>query len=120
MLILKIIGLLLLVILALLLIAVLHTLLMPGKKSTYVAQPDPEREKRYAEKLSKMIRYETVSYPREHDVPKFEGFHDVLKELFPRVFQELEVTDIDGNLLIYWKGKKQEKPLVGHGIFPGM
>jgi hypothetical protein len=61
MLILKIIGLLLLVILALLLIAVLHTLLMPGKKSTYVAQPDPEREKRYAEKLSKMIRYETVS-----------------------------------------------------------
>ena len=112
MLILKIIGLLLLVILALLLIAVLHTLLMPGKKSTYVAQSDPEREKRYAEKLSKMIRYETVSYPGEHDVPKFEGFHDVLKELFPRVFQELEVTDIDGNLLIYWKGKKQEKPLV--------
>lgn len=112
MIILKIIGLLFLVILALLLIAVIHTLLMPGKKSTYVAQPDPEREKRYAEKLSRMIRYETVSYPGERDVSKFEGFHDVLKELFPHVFQELEVTDIDGNLLIYWKGKKQEKPLV--------
>ncbi|MCC6094004.1 MAG: M20/M25/M40 family metallo-hydrolase [Eubacterium sp.] len=109
---LKIIGVLLLVILSLFLIAVIHTLLMPKKTSSYVAHPDPEREKLYAEKLSKMVQYETVSYPGEHDVEKFEGFHEVLRKLFPHVFSELEITDIDGNLLIYWKGKKQDRPLV--------
>ena len=43
------------------------------------------------------------------DVPdqreKFLGFHKVLEELFPLVHRELEKTEIDGNLLFYWKGK---------------
>lgn len=99
----------------LLLIAVIHTLLVPRETSTY--RPDESEESKaralaYAKKLSAMVRYETVSHPNEHDVPKIEGFHEVLKGLFPLVFEKLEVTDIEGNLLLYWKGKKHGRPLV--------
>lgn len=92
----------------LLLIAVIHTLLVPRETSTY--RPDESegskaRALAYAKKLSAMVRYETVSHPNEHDVPKIEGFHEVLKGLFPLVFEKLEVTDIEGNLLLYWKGR---------------
>lgn len=100
------------VIAALLLIALIHTLLTPSKVSDYKPDPDPERAEELARKLSTMVQYETVSHPGVHDVQKFEGFHSVLQELFPTVFAKLEMTDIDGNLLFYWKGKHADKPLV--------
>lgn len=98
--------------LLLLLAALIHTLMVPGKQSTYVPRPDPERMQAYARKLSEMVRYETVSVPGADQREKFLGFHRVLEELFPRVHRELEKTEIDGNLLYYWKGDSGEKPLV--------
>ena len=102
------IGLLLLLLLA----AVIHTLCIPGKKSTYRPEPDPERAEAYARKLSAMVRCETVSSPGEEQREKFLAFHRVLEELFPRVHRELEKTEIDGNLLYFWKGEKNDRPLV--------
>ena len=93
-------------------VAVVKTLATPRKVSTYTPDPDPERAKLYAEKLSKMIQYETVSVPGEELREKFLGFHKVLEELFPLVHQNLEKTEIDGNLLFYWKGASSEKPIV--------
>ncbi len=101
-------GLLLLALLA----AVAHTLLIPGKKSTYVPNPDPARTEAYAAKLSRMIRCETVSVPGVDQREKFLAFHRVLEELFPLVHQRLEKTEIDGSLLYHWKGLSDEKPLV--------
>ena len=49
----------------LLLIAVLRTLLMPQKRSDYKPKPDEARALEYAEKLSQMIRCETVSDPND-------------------------------------------------------
>ncbi len=95
-----------------LLYAVGKTLVTPQKKSEYTPNPDPERAMEYAKKLSKMIQYETVSVPGEMLVEKFHGFHKVLEELFPLVFEQLEKTEIDGNLLFYWKGKSSEKPIL--------
>ncbi|MBQ7455819.1 MAG: M20/M25/M40 family metallo-hydrolase, partial [Clostridia bacterium] len=43
---------------------------------------------------------------------KFLGFHKLLEELFPLVHARLEKTEIDGNLLFFWKGKSSPKPLV--------
>lgn len=106
---------LLLIMAALLLAAVIHTLLTQRKTSEYRPDDSPETRRRaeeYAHKLSEMVKYETVSYPEQHDVPKIEGFHEVLRKLFPEVFEKLEVTDIEGNLLLYWEGKKHDKPLV--------
>lgn len=95
-----------------LLYAVGKTLATPQKVSAYTPDPDPERAMLYAQKLSKMIQYETVSVPGELLREKFLGFHKVLEELFPLVHENLEKTEIDGSLLYYWKGKSSEKPIV--------
>ena len=99
-------------VLLLLLIALVHTLLIPNKKSTYIPDPDPRRTEEYAQKLSRMVQYETVSVPGAEQREKFLGFHRVLEELFPLVHQRLEKTEIDGNLLFHWKGLSSDKPLV--------
>ena len=98
--------------LLLLLIALLRTLLSPAKQSLWKPAADPEREARYAETLSRMVRCETVSRKGEDQREKFLGFHRLLEELFPLVHEKLEKTEIDGNLLFYWKGKSHDRPLV--------
>ncbi len=103
-----IIGLLLILLLA----AVIRTLLIPNKKSTYQPDPDPERAMAYAEKLSAMIRCETVSVPGADQREKFLAFHRELERLFPLVHAKLEKTELAGNLLYYWKGEHSDRPLV--------
>ena len=72
MIILKIIGILLLVLILLLLIAVIRTLIfIPAKHSEFVSKRDETREKIYAEKLSKMVQYETVSVKGVNQRDKF-------------------------------------------------
>ena len=102
--------------LLLLLTALLRTLLSPAKKSAWAPRSDPEREALYAEKLSRMVRVETVSRRDEEQREKFLGFHKLLEELFPLVHEKLEKTEIDGSLLFYWPGKSHQRPLVlmGH------
>ena len=96
----------------LLLCAVVRTLCMKKKTSDYVPHPDPAREREYAEKLSRMVAYETVSHPDDPELEKFRGFHALLAELYPTVHEKLEKTEIDGNLLFFWEGKNHERPLV--------
>ena len=100
------------IILLLLLAAVIHTLTVPSKRSEYEPKPDQAEARRLAEKLARMVQYDTVSVPETNQREKFLGFHRVLEELFPRVHQELEKTEIDGNLLFYWKGQSHDRPLV--------
>ena len=95
-----------------LLTALIHTLLIPSKQSAYQPQPDPVREKEYAEKLSAMIQCETVSSSEDRDLTKFYWFHQKLEELFPLVFSRLEKTELDGNLLFFWEGKQHDRPMV--------
>ena len=92
--------------------AVVLTLLMPKKVSDYKPMPDKERMELYAQKLSEMVRCETVSDPNDPQIEKFLGFHKKLEELFPLVHEKLEKTEIDGNLLYYWKGRSPAKPIV--------
>lgn len=96
----------------LLLIAAVRTLLMPNKRSDYAAPEADARAMLLAQKLSKMIQYDTTSHANVHEEEKFLGFHKVLEELFPLVHEKLERTVIDGNLLYYWKGKSSEKPIL--------
>jgi len=95
-----IIGLLLL----LLLIAIIRTLLIKKKTASYEFSTEKDRIDEYAKKLSKMIQYETVSIRGVEQVEKFRGFHKVLEGLFPNVFSKCEKIEIDGNLLMKWKG----------------
>ena len=100
------------VILGLLLVALIRTLLMPGKKAEYTPQESEEESLRLAQKLSKMVQYDTTSHAGMPEPEKFRGFHKTLEELFPLVFSRLEKTDLDGNLLFYWKGKHSDKPIL--------
>ena len=96
----------------LLLIALARTLLTGAKRSDWAPERDPEREALCAEKLSKMVQVETVSRLGEEQREKFLCFHRRLEELFPLVHETLEKTEIDGNLLFFWKGQSAEKPVV--------
>ena len=102
--------------LALVLAAVIKTLMTPSKQSMWKPKEDLAREQAYAEKLSKMVQYETVSIPDDFQREKFLGFHKVLEELFPLVHEKLEKTELNGNLIFYWKGKSSQRPavLMGH------
>ena len=101
-----------LLVIVLLAVALVHTISIPSRKSTYVAPADDARSAAYAEKLSRMVRYNTVSIPNTDQRETFLGFHRLLETLFPLVHRRLEKTEIDGNLLFYWKGKHHDRPLV--------
>ena len=96
----------------LILVSLIRTMFIPSRKSSYMPAPDPERAERYAGKLSRMVRCETVSVPETDQREKFLAFHRELETLFPLVHSRLEKTEIDGNLLFCWKGKSGDKPLV--------
>ncbi len=100
------------VLLLLLAVSLICTLRIPAKKSVYEPAPDPDRSLLYAEKLSAMVRQETVSMPGEPQREKFLAFHRTLEQLFPLVHEKLEKTEIDGNLLFFWKGRSSARPLV--------
>lgn len=100
------------ILLGLLVIAVIKTLLTPSKKSTYMPNENEKESLKLAAKLSKMIQYDTTSYANVPEASKFLGFHNVLEELFPLVHEKLEKTEIDGNLLYYWKGRSSDKPIL--------
>ena len=93
--------------------AVVRTLMIPARKSLY--RPPAEDDApaaSLAKKLSAMVRCDTTSYPNQAEPEKFRAFHQVLEAQFPLVHKHLEKTDIDGNLLFYWKGKSQEAPIL--------
>ena len=100
-------------ILAILAAAVLvRTFTTPSKTAAYKAPAADTRAEEYAQKLSRMVAFETVSVPETNQREKFLPFHQLLKELFPLVHARLEKTEIDGNLLFFWKGKHSDRPLV--------
>ena len=100
------------VLVLLVLIAVVRTLLSPKKTSDYKPQEDEQEALRLAKKLSAMIQVDTTSHAGGDDPEIFRAFHKTLTELFPLVFSKLEKTEIDGNLLFYWKGRSSEKPIL--------
>ena len=109
---LPLLGIVLAVLVVLLLIAVLRTVVQGRKVSSYTPDPDQEKEALCAEKLSAMVRCDTTSYRGVSEPEKFRKFHQVLSELFPLVFQNCQVMDLEGNLLLLWKGKRSDDPLM--------
>lgn len=92
--------------------AVARTVLTPSKRSEYTAPEAGDYALELAEKLSKMVQCETVSYANTPAGEKFEKFHKTLEELFPLVHEKLDKTIIDGNLLFHWKGTGEAKPIL--------
>ena len=102
---LKLIGILLLVLVVLFLICYIRTKLLPTKETYYEESHDQKRINLYAKKLQKMVQVETVSKRDEPNPNKFRKLHKVIEQLYPNVFKVCKKIDIDGNLLVKWKGK---------------
>ena len=98
--------------LAALAIALVRTLCLKTKKTDYRLSDDQQRIDEYAGKLSKMVQIETISDRSHCDVEKFRRFHQLLEESFPRVFAACEKIEIDGNLMLKWKGKTDKQPIL--------
>ena len=101
----KIILFILLLPVVLLLIALFRTLTLENKTSTYHGSDDDIRSNGYALKLQKMIQVETVSHRDKPEPDKFRKLHKTMEGLFPNVFSHCEKYDIDGNLLVRYRGK---------------
>ena len=93
-------------------IAALRTLKLETKQTSYEPSEDTERIDTYSQKLSKMVQVETISHRDNPEVEKFRAFHALLRELFPTVFSVCEETEIDGSLLLKWKGKSHQEPIL--------
>ena len=91
-------------------------------KQAKQAGRESRRALQYAKILSRMVQYDTTSYPYSEAHPAavqlktYRGYHRLLEELFPLVHEKLEKTDLDGSLLYFWKGKNHERPIIlmGH------
>jgi len=100
-------GLLLAVLVVCLGVAVIRTLMMKPTPAKTAMPPvsDPERARVYGEKLSAMVRIETVSSRFDPDRAKFRAFQENLKELFPRVFESCEEYHPGDGLVLLLKSE---------------
>ncbi|MBR2787583.1 MAG: M20/M25/M40 family metallo-hydrolase [Erysipelotrichaceae bacterium] len=95
------------------LIAIIRTLLLKKKRSVYKGSEDLTRIEEYSHKLQQMIRIPTVSIAGKPDPELFRKLHRVMEEIFPHVFSTCEKIDLEGSMLVRWKGRHSEKqPIV--------
>ena len=100
------------VIVLLVAVAAVRTLAVTPKVTEYKLSDDQARVDAYAEKLSKMVQKETISDRADPTIEKFREFHVLLEELFPTVFANCQKVEIDGNLMLKWKGKTDKDPIL--------
>lgn len=83
-----------------------------AKKTTKEFTPTVDQAKadQAAGKLSRMIAHETVSSRESTDLEKFNRFHQLLEELFPRVAGVAEKHNFNGALLWRVPGKDSSLP----------
>ena len=70
------------------------------------------RTNTYAQQLSKLIRMETISCDHQPDKTKFYEFHDLLREVFPCIFQKSVFEDFHGSFLLKWQGESSRNPIL--------
>ena len=70
------------------------------------------RTEMYAQRLSRLIRCETVSRENQTDKTKFYRFHDLLREMFPNLIRVCTWEDFGGSFLLCWKGAGEGEPIL--------
>lgn len=73
---------------------------------------DVQKAQKYAEDLSAMIQMDTVDelkQPEAEKIAKFEMFWEKLSQLFPKTFAVSERIDLQGPLLLRWKGRDEKR-----------
>lgn len=70
------------------------------------------RNKLYAEQLSRLIQCETISCDHQPDKSKFYEFQKLLRQMFPAIFQKCTFEDFHGSFLMRWEGQCQDSPIL--------
>ncbi len=88
-------------------IAVIRTLAMKptAAKTAVPPKADSQRAKAYGEKLSAMVKMETVSSRFDPDREKFRAFQESLRALFPRVFEACAVHHPGDGLVLHLRSE---------------
>jgi len=102
------------ILIILFLVTFIRFLLIKESDQVSTHEVDKEKALTYARGLSKMVQVKTLSYDESKDNKEaFIELIDVMKSLFPKVFQTMTVKVFKGQaLLLHWKGKKSDKPMV--------
>ena len=120
---LKYVGIVLLCLLALLIVllavAAIRAVKLKAKPNTNSPAINPTKQEAddYAAKLSEMIKVPTISLRGNTDLSQFYKLHEVMRKNFPNVFEKMECTEIEGNLLLRLPGKDPKRNgilLMGH------
>ncbi len=93
-------------------IVLIRTLCVKTLSTSFEMSSDTNRVDAYSKKLSQMVQYETVSSRDNPNIQKFQDFHKLLEQLFPTVFANCEMTDLEGSLILKWKGKTDIDPIL--------
>ncbi len=70
------------------------------------------RTTEYASTLSKLIQKETISEENMVDRTKFYEFVNLLKQVFPNLFNACELVDFNGSFILKLKGKSSKNPIM--------
>lgn len=80
-----------------------------------------DRVKKYTDILSQMIRCKTISSSEQEDFTAFEEFQNLLKKLFPCLFETASLELIDNCIILKWKGSSDKNPALfmnHHDVVP--
>lgn len=66
----------------------------------------------YAQQLSRLIQYETISCDHQPDKTKFYNFQKLLEDMFPAIFHVGHKEDFHGSFLLHWKGNVADHPIM--------
>ncbi len=83
-----------------------------GAKNAKIDLSNTDRAREYGKKLAEMVRCDTISSRTEDYSAKIAAFHQVLRELFPRVHAACELQEFDGSLLYRWPGQNRADPII--------
>jgi len=70
------------------------------------------KQEKYINNLGRMIKHETISGIYQKDYTKFYEFHNILREIFPTITSVCEWEEYCGSILLKWKGKSSEHPVL--------
>ena len=98
----------------LLLIALVNTFFIKEEAFKEAKTLDYSKSEEYALKFKEMIKVKTISYDETIDNKDvFIKLKNVMRELFPNVFSQMEVKEFKGeSIILKWKGKSSDKPLL--------
>lgn len=71
-----------------------------------------DRNEIYAQRLSQMIKTETISSAEANNTDKFYVFHDLLRKLFPNLFSVSKFEDFNGSFILKWEGTTNKDPIM--------